>query len=66
MNEYVRMRRIVYGDGATFVCVCEKCGRFVKPPKTMSFNGLDELVQESNKINCSKCGSSKMPFEGFV
>ena len=65
MNEYENVRRIVYGEGATFVPVCCKCGRFVKADETVTFNGLGEYVDKEN-ATCSKCGRTRMLFEGFV
>jgi C4-type Zn-finger protein len=63
-NEYYNMRRIVYGEGATFVPVCDKCGRFVRADKKIeiSFNGL---VGDAN-ATCHKCGRTNMVFEGFI
>lgn len=68
MNEYVEVRRIAYdcgdeGGQAVFVPVCEKCSRFVKANKTIQTK-YDGLVDEPN-AKCSKCGETKMLFEGF-
>lgn len=63
MSDYEGTTRIVYDEGATFVPVCEKCGRYVKAPKTVLVNGLGEVKEPD--INCSKCGKSKMIFEGY-
>lgn len=65
---YENTRRVAYksdedGD-AVFVPVCEKCGRFVKANETIRVNG-NGLADEPNAI-CSKCGPTKMLFEGFV
>ena len=65
MNEYENTRRIKYGSGATFVPVCEQCGRFVKADKTISINYETGLSKKSN-CKCSKCGRTRMLFEGFV
>lgn len=66
MNEYEEVRRVVYGDeGATFIPVCEKCGRFVKADKEVYFNGLGDLKDEPN-ATCKKDGRIKMIFEGYV
>ncbi len=63
---YEDVRRVVYGEGATFVPVCSNCGRFVKADKTVGFGGRDgELVPGPN-ADCSKCGRVEMPFEGFI
>lgn len=61
---YENVRRIVYKGGATFVPVCENCARFVKANDTVSINGLGELSDQPN-ATCSKCGRTKMIFEGF-
>lgn len=63
--EYTETRRMVYGDGATFLPVCPVCGRYVKADKTVKFNGLEEYVPGAN-ATCSKCGRVEMPFEGFI
>lgn len=61
-DSYENFRRIVYNGGATFIPVCEICHRFVKPNKIIRvWNGLKN---EPNAI-CSKCGDTKMIFEGF-
>lgn len=63
-NTYENFRRVVYGDNATFVPVCEKCGRFVKPDKTIRFEGDNGPV--GNTATCAKCGRTEMLFEGFI
>ena len=63
--EYVEGPRTQYEGGAVFVRVCEKCGRFVKPDKAVSVNEYTGLVDKPN-ATCSKCGRTKMLFEGFV
>ena len=65
MCNYEGVRRIQYGEGATFVPVCEKCHRFVKPDKTVEISEILGLSKNSN-ATCSKCGKTKMIFEGFV
>lgn len=63
MNEYENCRRIVYEDGATFVPVCQKCGRFVKAPANLI---TDYDGQHLNgQAQCSKCGKTDMLFEGY-
>ena len=65
--EYEGVRRLVYGGpeiGATFVPVCETCGRFVKGDDTIRFNGLGEKRPGPN-ATCSKCGRVEMLFEGY-
>ena len=54
-----------YGDGATFIRVCETCGRFVKADATMRFNGIGELADRPN-ATCAKCGRTHMLFQGFI
>ena len=61
---YCETRRKVYEGGATFVPVCEVCGRFVKADDVIYVN--DELgLKDQPNATCSKCGRVKMPFEGF-
>lgn len=66
---YENMARVVYlcgvGENAVFVPVCEKCNRFVKADKTIQINEITGLKDESN-ATCSKCGRTKMLFEGFI
>jgi hypothetical protein len=68
--EYPEARRICYGEDnnlATFIPVCETCGRFVKPDKTIKIteSGYGTLTKEPN-ATCSKCGRVQMLFEGFI
>jgi ribosomal protein L32 len=68
MNEYEDMRRVAYDFGdsigsAVFVPVCETCGRFVKAG-TVSANEINGISDEPN-AECSKCGPTRMLFEGF-
>lgn len=67
MNEYENVRRISYGttdyENAVFIPVCEKCGRFVKSDPSIKIR-QDGLTEDSN-ATCSKCGRTKMIFEGF-
>lgn len=63
--EYVNTRRVVYGEGATFIPVCEKCGRYVKAPATVLISEGNGLKDVPN-AECSKCGPTKMIFEGFI
>lgn len=73
-NEYIDTRRIVYGDeGATFVPVCPKCGRFVKADEAVSFAADDSRISmiatvkpRTPNATCVKCGRVGMPFEGFM
>lgn len=59
---YEGTRRVVYGEGATFVPVCVHCGRFVRAPKTARFSWSDAKI----RVKCSKCGPSEMLFEGWI
>jgi len=62
--EYEGVKRIVYEGGATFVPVCEICGRFVKADKTIEVSELSGLKKQPNSA-CKKCGRVEMLFEGF-
>lgn len=70
-NEYEGVRRVVYGDGshefdgATFVPVCPKCGRFVKADRAITVDGHHGHFDRPN-ATCSKCGRVIMPSEGYV
>ena len=69
--DYEGVRRIVYGDkgggeagdGAAFIPVCEKCGRFVRadPQLTFDFNGQPV----GDTATCKRCGRTTMLFEGY-
>lgn len=59
---YEGVRRVVYGEGATFVPVCPKCGRFVKADDYIRVR-LEKLAEKPN-ATCAKCGRITMPFEG--
>jgi hypothetical protein len=62
-GEYENTRRLVYGDedNATFIPVCEKCGRFVKADEIVFIND-----RKKDNATCSKCGRTKMLFEGYM
>lgn len=62
-NEYEGVRRVVYGEGATFVPVCETCGRFVKADAKVLFDGRGQPL--GAQATCSKCGRVSMLFEGY-
>lgn len=64
MYEYESITRKCYEGGATFVPVCQACGRFVKADDEIIVNGLDELSPRPN-ATCSKCGRVNMVFEGY-
>lgn len=64
-HEYEKVRRLVYGDGATYVPVCEKCFRFVKANKKIKLRELDGQPKDEPNAKCKKCGPTKMLFEGF-
>jgi hypothetical protein len=57
-------RRLFYNGGACFIPVCEKCKRFVKADKKIMVNDFQGLSEKPN-AKCSKCGRTKMIFEGF-
>jgi hypothetical protein len=58
------VRRVVYGEGATFVPVCEQCGRFVSADAVLTVRGDGQPVEPN--ATCSRCGRVAMPFEGYV
>ncbi len=62
--EYENIRRVVYEEGATFIPVCENCGRFVKKDREIWFNELGQLKEAPN-ATCKKCGRVQMIFEGY-
>lgn len=61
--EYENTRRIVYGEGATFVPVCGVCGRFVKADHEVLFDAYEQ--PKGPNATCSKCGRVEMLFEGY-
>lgn len=62
-NRYEGTRRLVFGDGATFVPVCVKCNRFVKPYKRVRFDYQGQ--PKGNNAICKKHGRTQMLFEGY-
>jgi hypothetical protein len=65
-GEYDGMRRVVYGsNGASFIPVCEKCSRLVKADPVLIVHG-DGRVKDVPNATCSKCGRTRMLFEGYV
>lgn len=62
---YENMRRVSYEGGAVFIPVCERCFRIVKNRPTIQVNDAIGLKNEPN-ADCSKCGPTKMLFEGFM
>lgn len=65
MHEYENTHRIQYTGGASFVPVCESCRRYVAPDKKIKMNEETGLHPGPN-ATCSKCGRTRMLFEGFV
>jgi len=63
-QQHENTRRIRFENGAVFIPVCEKCGRFVKAKGFIRVNEIEGLKDEPN-ATCSKCGETKMIFEGF-
>lgn len=61
---YENTRRVTYEGGATFVPVCEKCGRYVKADDSVFTN--DYGLKDQPNATCKKCGRTKMLFEGFM
>ncbi len=66
MHEHYETIRIQYGNGATFIPVCEKCHRFVMADKSIFVNTFTERCIPGTNAICSKCGRTKMLFEGFM
>ena len=64
MHEYENVRRLVYGEDAVFVPVCETCGRFVKADETVLI-GEESGLHPGPNATCKKCGRTRMLFEGF-
>lgn len=62
-GEYENFRRLSY-DGAIFVPVCSKCGRFVKADKEIHIYEVAPCVRGPNAM-CKRCGRVEMLFEGF-
>jgi len=64
--EYTRESNwITYDGGATFIRVCNKCGRFVKADRTIKVNESVGLSKDAN-ADCTKCGRTHMLFQGFI
>ncbi len=55
----------MYEGGAQFVPVCKKCGRYVKSDKSIFIDEENGLKDQPN-ATCTKCGRTKMIFEGFI
>ena len=62
---YENVRRVVYGDGATFVPICPTCKQFVTADDTLMTNIEGEVKQWVN-ATCLKHGRVEMPFEGYI
>ena len=63
-GEYEGTHRLVYGEGATFLPVGEKCGRFVKADATVTLRGDGQPAGPN--ATCSRCGRVQMLWEGYV
>ena len=61
---YEDVRRLMYGEGATFVPVCAGCGRFVTADRTVRLS--DAGLMPGPNATCKKCGRVEMVFEGFL
>lgn len=61
--EYRNTRRITFEGGATFIPVCIKCGRYVKHDKFIYENYKG--IKDAPNATCTKCGRTKMIFEGY-
>lgn len=62
--EYEAMPRRCYEGGATFVPVCETCFRFVKADAEILAG--DAGLHPGPNATCTKCGRTRMLFEGFM
>ena len=66
-NSYENVKRLIFSNeehgDAYFIPVCEKCGRFVKVPPQLAFDGYGQPLK--NQLECSKCGITNMIFEGY-
>lgn len=60
---YPETRRVQYEGGAIFVPVCMTCHRYVKPDETIRTN--ERGLHPGPNATCSKCGRTRMHFEGF-
>ena len=47
-GEYENTRRVAYNNGATFIPVCIKCGRYVKADDTIRYSEGRGLANEPN------------------
>ena len=63
--QYENLRRVRYEGGATFVPVCDRCGRFVKPDAVIFVSEGAGLSPDPN-ATCKRCGPARMVFEGFI
>jgi hypothetical protein len=57
------VRRVVFGEGMTFVPVCEQCSRFVKADEEVFTDAWGQPCKPNAK--CKKCGPTFMLFEGY-
>jgi hypothetical protein len=62
-HEYENVRRVVYGEGMTFIPVCEKCKRFVRPYTRVK--RTTDAQPRGNNAHCKSCGRTTMIFEGY-
>ena len=65
-HAYPETRRISYAfeeaGTAVFVPVCMACGRYVKGDDSLT---AGQVLGGQPTATCSKCGRTRMPFEGF-
>jgi len=62
---FVGSPRMNYSNGACFIRVCPKCGRFVKADDGILINSLTEEILDLSNATCKKCGRVNMPLEGY-
>lgn len=69
-DEFMESPRVCYGEGehegATFVRICPKCGRFVKADETvrLTYDGPPEKGRPN--ATCKIHGRIEMYFEGYI
>lgn len=69
-DDWAESPRVCYGEGehegATFIRVCPKCGRFVKSDETVRLTTGGPPVEGRPNGTCKIHGRIEMPFEGYI